>query len=115
MRTRSTILLLAAALLLGACTSGPGDGPPRTTGGTGTTVAPRRGHRRRRGSPSAAVLAHAAPSAPALADGARRGGSRSATGFEGPVQVLPVPGAGTVVVEQVGRAAHAGRRRPCST
>ena len=100
MRTRSTILLLTAALLLGACTSGSGDGPSAEGSvGSGTTMSPAPSASPSAGSPSPSTTPTGAS---ALAD-VRAGWQQVGDGFEGPVQVLPVPGVGTVVVEQVGR------------
>ncbi len=106
MRAVSPSVLLALVLVLSACSGEPDATAPTTapptgtpTAGTDTPTAP--------DSPPASPTSPAAD-APTTTEPVPLGDARASwqevgAGFEGPVQVLPVPGVGPVVVEQAGR------------
>ena len=104
MRAVSLSLPLAAVLVLTACSGGP-DVAPRATTDPMTTATEQTPDPRPTGtSPTPAPSPVDTPTTtPAPLDQARASWQQVGTGFEGPVQVLPVPGVGPVVVEQAGR------------
>ena len=105
MRAVALPVLLAAVLGTTACSGGPDAGapsssPPPSTSATAAPTEPT-GAADAPSSPSPSETGTTTSARPL--DQVRASWQQVGTGFEGPVQVLPVPGVGPVVVERVGR------------